>query len=32
MPYGIALMDAAYHTWLYDGDPLTGLNFPAPSA
>ncbi len=28
MPYGIALMDAAYHTWLYDGDPLAGLNFP----
>ena len=27
MPYGIALMDAAYHTWLYDGDPLVGLNF-----
>jgi Zn-dependent M16 (insulinase) family peptidase len=27
MPYGIALMDAAFHTWLYDGDPLAGLNF-----
>ncbi|MCG6536677.1 MAG: insulinase family protein, partial [Syntrophales bacterium LBB04] len=28
MPYGIALMGAAYHTWLYDGDPLAGINFP----
>ena len=27
-PYGIILMGAAYHTWLYDGDPLVGLNFP----
>ena len=28
-PYGIVLMGWAYHTWLYDGDPLNGLNFPA---
>ncbi|MDP2268949.1 MAG: hypothetical protein Q8K46_07240, partial [Deltaproteobacteria bacterium] len=28
MPYGIILMGGAYHTWLYDGDPLAGLNFP----
>jgi Zn-dependent M16 (insulinase) family peptidase len=28
LPYGIVLMGAAYHTWLYDGDPLEGLNFP----
>lgn len=27
-PYGIILMSSAYHTWLYDGDPLVGLNFP----
>lgn len=27
-PYGIVLMGRAYHTWLYDGDPLSGLNFP----
>lgn len=27
-PYGLVLMDRAFHTWLYDGDPLTGLNFP----
>ncbi|MFH1911693.1 MAG: insulinase family protein [Pseudomonadota bacterium] len=27
-PYGIALMGRAYHTWLYDGNPLTDLNFP----
>ena len=27
-PYGIVLMGRAYHTWLYDGDPLTDLNFP----
>jgi len=27
-PYGIILMGRAYHTWLYDGDPLSGLNFP----
>jgi presequence protease len=28
MPYGITLMSRAYHTWLYDSDPLVGLNFP----
>lgn len=28
-PYGIVLMGWVYHTWLYDGDPLNGLNFPA---
>ena len=27
-PYGIVLMGWAYHTWLYGGDPLSGLNFP----
>jgi hypothetical protein len=27
-PYGIILMGRAYHTWLYDGDPLEGMNFP----
>ncbi len=27
-PYGIRLMGRAYHTWLYDGDPLDGMNFP----
>ncbi|MDO8784579.1 MAG: insulinase family protein [Syntrophales bacterium] len=27
LPYGIILMGRAYHTWLYDGDPLTGTNF-----
>jgi len=27
-PYGIILMGRVFHTWLYDGDPLTGLNFP----
>ncbi|OPY13124.1 MAG: Peptidase M16C associated [Syntrophus sp. PtaB.Bin001] len=27
-PYGIVLMGRVYHTWLYDGDPLSGLNFP----
>ncbi|HOG06618.1 MAG: insulinase family protein [Syntrophales bacterium] len=27
-PYGIVLMGRAYHTWLYDGDPFAGLNFP----
>ncbi len=26
--YGIVLMGRVYHTWLYDGDPLDGLNFP----
>ena len=28
-PYGIILMARVYHTWLYDGDPLVGLRFPA---
>lgn len=28
-PYGITLMGRVFHTWLYDGDPLAGLNFPA---
>ncbi len=28
MPYGITLMGRAYHTWLYDGDPMVGLKFP----
>jgi len=27
-PYGIILMGRAYHTWLYDGDPLAEMNFP----
>ena len=27
-PYGITLMGRVFHTWLYDGDPLVGLNFP----
>jgi len=27
-PYGITLMGRVFHTWLYDGDPLSGLNFP----
>jgi hypothetical protein len=27
-PYGIVLMGRAYHAWLYDGDPLTDMNFP----
>ena len=27
-PYGIVLMGRAYHSWLYDGDPLANLNFP----
>lgn len=27
-PYSIALMQRAYHTWLYGGDPLVGLRFP----
>ena len=26
-PYGIILMGRVFHTWLYDGDPLVGLNF-----
>ncbi len=28
-PYGIALMGNVFQTWLYDGDPLIGLDFPA---
>ncbi|HPD56567.1 MAG TPA: insulinase family protein [Smithellaceae bacterium] len=27
-PYGIALMGSVFQTWLYDGDPLAGLDFP----
>lgn len=27
-PYGIALMGNVFQTWLYDGDPLVGLDFP----
>ncbi len=27
IPYAIALMGRAYHTWLYDGDPLVNLKF-----
>jgi hypothetical protein len=27
MPYGIALMGRVLHTWLYDGDALSGLKF-----
>jgi hypothetical protein len=27
-PYGIALMGGVFQTWLYDGDPLVGLDFP----
>lgn len=27
-PYGITLMGRVFHTWIYDGDPLAGLNFP----
>ena len=26
-PYGISLMGAVFQTWLYDGDPLIGLDF-----
>jgi hypothetical protein len=28
LPYSIVLMQRAYYTWLYGGDPLLGLNFP----
>ncbi|MEN6373520.1 MAG: insulinase family protein [Smithella sp.] len=28
-PYGIALMGNVFQSWLYDGDPLIGLDFPA---
>ncbi|PKN76684.1 MAG: hypothetical protein CVU52_03645, partial [Deltaproteobacteria bacterium HGW-Deltaproteobacteria-10] len=27
-PYGIALMGHVFQSWLYDGDPLIGLDFP----
>ncbi|MBN1363566.1 MAG: insulinase family protein [Syntrophaceae bacterium] len=27
-PYGISLMSGIFQTWLYDGDPLVGLDFP----
>ncbi len=27
-PYGIALMGSVFQTWLYEGDPLAGLDFP----
>jgi presequence protease len=27
-PYGIALMGNVFQSWLYDGDPLIGLDFP----
>ena len=27
-PYGITLMSSVFQTWLYDGDPLIGLDFP----
>lgn len=27
-PYGITLMGHVFQSWLYDGDPLTGLDFP----
>lgn len=27
-PYGIVLMGRIFHCWLYDGDPLAGLNLP----
>jgi hypothetical protein len=27
-PYGISLMGSVFQTWLYEGDPLIGLNFP----
>jgi Zn-dependent M16 (insulinase) family peptidase len=27
-PYGITLMGGVFQTWLYDGDPLIGLDFP----
>jgi len=28
-PYGIILMTRVFHTWMYGGDPLYSLNFPA---
>jgi Zn-dependent M16 (insulinase) family peptidase len=27
-PYGIILMNNVFQTWLYDGDPFIGLDFP----
>jgi Zn-dependent M16 (insulinase) family peptidase len=27
LPYSIFLMSRIYHTWLYEGDPLSGLRF-----
>jgi hypothetical protein len=27
LPYSISLMSRVYHTWLYEGDPLSGLRF-----
>ncbi len=27
-PYGISLMGHVFQSWLYDGDPLVGLDFP----
>lgn len=27
-PYGIALLGNVFQSWLYDGDPLVGLDFP----
>ena len=27
-PYGISFMGHVFQTWLYDGDPLIGLDFP----
>lgn len=27
-PYGISLMSGVFQTWLYEGDPLIGLDFP----
>ncbi len=31
-PYGIVLMGRVFHSWLYDGDPLAGLNLPRQMA
>lgn len=28
LPYAVILMQRAYTTWLYEGDPLIALNFP----
>jgi len=27
LPYSISLMSRVYHTWLYEGEPLSGLRF-----